>query len=47
MIATVAKTAYTDRPSAGTHYYEVKANDKVNGKAVVTAASNIVKAVVP
>jgi fibronectin type 3 domain-containing protein len=46
-IATVTGTSFTDlTPLKGTHYYEVKANDVANGVKVVSAHSNIVKAVI-
>ena len=35
-----------DKPGKGVHFYEVKANDTVNGKAVTSAPSNIIKVVV-
>lgn len=46
-IATVKIASYVDlTPLKGTHYYEVKANDTVNGVAKVSKASNIVKVIV-
>jgi hypothetical protein len=46
LIATVTATKYTDKPGNGVHFYEVKANDTVNKKAVTSAPSNIIKVVV-
>jgi hypothetical protein len=44
--ACITATSYTDQPSKGKHWYEVKAEDTISGKKVVTADSNIEEATV-